>query len=153
MRVLRVRFTLRTLMAVVGVVALLIVGAQAALRPPQPSAVIAGTTFRFGAMPPETSGQHVWPIANAGRVPLQVYLVCSGFNCKIRGIINGRNAIGNGNSLMIPPGGKADIVMAWRTHRGNRPYKGYVQLGTNDPGVPIIVLTVEGLIERLPCVD
>jgi hypothetical protein len=72
-----------------------------------------------------------------------------GYNCKIRGIINGRDAFGHEKLLMVPPDGKADIVMVWRTHRANGAYKGYVHLGSNDPEAPIIVLTAEGLIEPI----
>jgi hypothetical protein len=147
MRRLSVRFRVRSLMAVVVVVALLTAWAKAFFRQVQPSDVIVWKTIRFGVMPPQTTGQHVWPIANAGRVPLQVYVVCSGSSCKIRGIINGRDDLGNGNSLMIPPGGKADIVIEWRTHRATGPYKNYAHLGTNDPGAPTIGLSIEGLVE------
>jgi hypothetical protein len=101
-------------------------------------------------MPPQTTGQHVWPIANAGRRPLQVYLVSSGFNTKIRGIMNGWDIMQNGGSLMIPPGGTADIVIEWRTHRATGPYKTYAHLGTNDPGAPTIGLSIEGLVESDP---
>jgi hypothetical protein len=143
----RVQFTLRTLMSVVGVSALLIVGAEAIRRPAQPSAVIAGTKFQFGVMAPKTSGRHVWPITNDGWAPLQFNLVCSGSNCTIRGILNGRDSNLCGRSLTLRPGEKADVVMMWRTDSRRGPYKNYVQLGTSDPAAPIISLTVEGLIK------
>jgi hypothetical protein len=147
MRRLGVRFRVRSLMAFAAVVALLTAWAKVFLSPVQPSDGIVWKTFQFGVMPPETTGQQVWPIANAGRVPLQVYCVCSGFGTTIHGIINGRDDLGNGCRLVIPPGGKADIIMEWRTHRANGPYKTYAHLGTNDPDTPTIGLSIEGLVE------
>ena len=98
-------------MDVVAVVDLLTAWAKVFVRPVQPSNRIVWKTLQFGVMPPETTGQQLWPIANAGRVPLQVYCVWSGIGTTIRGIINGRDDLGNGSALVIPPGGKADIII------------------------------------------
>jgi hypothetical protein len=84
------RMTTRRWMTVVAVVALLTAWASVFLSPVQPSDGIVWKTFQFGVMSPETTGQKVWPIANAGRVPLQVYCVCSGFGTTIHGDPAGR---------------------------------------------------------------
>jgi hypothetical protein len=142
-------------MASTAVVALLVLWAEEVLisfpsapvfRPTQPLNFMVRETILVGAMSPETMGEHLWPIANDGRIPLKCFPVCSGFGCRLRGIVDGHERWIDGKGMMIPPGGEADIVIEWRTGKLPGPFSNYAILGTSDPRFPQIRLTVEGSV-------
>ncbi len=112
------------------------------IKGPQPRIVLTeDQTFNFGKMPKHDKSSHAWPIQNTGEAPLEIRLqgktTCS---CTVA-------KPGENEALVIPPGGKDQIVLSWHTNKdlGEDLSQGGTFL-TNDPRQPTFSLTVMGKV-------
>lgn len=114
----------------------------AEVKGPQPRIVLeGGQEFDFGKMAKHEKATHAWVVRNTGEAPLEVKLqgktTCS---CTVA-------KPGEGESLVIPPGGKDEIVLSWHTNKdlGEEISQGGTFM-TNDPRQPAFSLTVKGKV-------
>jgi hypothetical protein len=150
MRLPCVRFTVRRMMGLVVLAALLSDGIAAVLDRPWPRAVLRGNSvYRFGMMGLRTIREHDWVIENAGRAPLQVW-IHGGVGCwggVTTPTLDGRGFRQfSGESLSVAPGGRATIRVDWWPREETGGYDRYVDLGTNDPEAPTLRLAVKGVV-------
>jgi hypothetical protein len=157
MRLHRVRFSVRNLMASTAVVALLVLWAEGVFcsLPPAP---VFRPTHPLNFMPPgdhpcrgDASGDYrAACVADRKRRANSIAVLprLLGFRLQAPcGIVDGRERMIDGKGMMIPPGGAADIVIEWRTGKLPGPFSNYAILGTSDPRFPEIRLAVEGSVQ------
>jgi hypothetical protein len=87
-------------------------------------------------MDPMTLGEHSFVVRNEGRAPLVFGTTRSTCNC----------TIGETPKDPIPPGEEGSIQVRWQTEQNKTHFRESATIGTNDPAMPELVLTIEGSV-------
>jgi hypothetical protein len=103
---------------------------------PAPKVVVDRTEFDFGTLDMDSSGSHVFTIANKGDAPLT--LSEGGTSC--------RCTMSKLDREKIPPGGSAKVTITWKPTDKPGPYQQTAKILTNDPAKSQIALTISGRI-------
>ncbi len=100
--------------------------------------LIGEPIFEFGTIEQNTSGSHVFQLANEGKAPLK--LVITGTTCKC--------TVGKLETNVVPPGETADIELTYKAEQPTPNYHHGATIRTNDPKRPTIALSVKGVVEN-----
>ena len=90
--------------------------------------------FDFGSMQRGTTNSHVFRVTNEGDAPL--VLTPGETSCKCTSFTAGAGP--------IAPGGTGDVTLEWAAKVMPGPFRQTAKLGTNDPRLPQITLSVAG---------
>ncbi|GIW94815.1 MAG: hypothetical protein KatS3mg110_2856 [Pirellulaceae bacterium] len=107
-----------------------------------PKLVVAETSHDFGHLPPNTTGRHLFTLRNDGTGNLILSQQSTSCRCTVAEL----------SASVVPPGGVAQLTIAWNTgnqsNTGNT-YHETVTLTTNDPQYKTICFEITGRVSQL----